>query len=303
MPLTLTSLSQVMALDYDDIIDVRAPAEWAEDHIPGAISLPVLDDAERAARRHDLQAGQPVPRAQARRGAGGAQRREAPAKARWPTSRAAGARWSIAGAAGSVRAPSPRSSARSAGGSRSWRAATRPTARWSSHALYDDPLPSRVIVLDGNTGTAKTELLALMAGQGVQVIDLEGLANHRGSLFGARAGGQPSQKAFEGRLALALARLDPARPVVVEAESSKIGTLSLPPRLWRAMVAAPRVAVAAPLDQRAAYLTRAYADLTADAAELAAVIDRLRPLHPAERDRRLAGAGRRRRLRSRSRMT
>jgi tRNA 2-selenouridine synthase len=115
------------------------------------------------------------------------------------------------------------------------------------------------------------------------VIDLEGMANHRGSLFGARAGGQPSQKAFEGRLALALARLDPARPVVVEAESSKIGNLSLPPRLWRGMVAAPRVAVAAPLEHRAAYLTRAYSDLTSDADELAAVIERLRPLHPAER--------------------
>ena len=58
----------------------------------------------------------------------------------------------------------------------------------------------------------------------VQVIDLEGLANHRGSLFGHRSGGQPSQKAFEGRLAAALAALDPVRPVVVEAESSrKIG--------------------------------------------------------------------------------
>ncbi len=66
-------------------------------------------------------------------------------------------------------------------------------------------------------------------------------------------------------------------------ESSKIGSLALPPRLWRAMVAAPRLAVAAPLEERAAYLTRAYADLTADPAELEAVINRLRPLHPAER--------------------
>jgi tRNA 2-selenouridine synthase len=44
----LTSLTQVAALGFDDIIDVRAPAEWAEDHIPGALNLPVLDDAERA---------------------------------------------------------------------------------------------------------------------------------------------------------------------------------------------------------------------------------------------------------------
>ncbi len=48
MALTLTSLQQIYDLDFDDIIDVRAPAEWAEDHIPGAINLPVLDDAERA---------------------------------------------------------------------------------------------------------------------------------------------------------------------------------------------------------------------------------------------------------------
>ena len=149
-------------------------------------------------------------------------------------------------------------------------------------ALYDAPVLSPVIVLDGNTGTAKTDLLALMAAGGVQVIDLEGLANHRGSLFGGRVGGQPSQKGFESRLAMALAALDPARPVVVEAESSKIGDCRMPPRLWRAMVAAPRLAISAPLAARAAYLARAYADLTADPVELALVINRLRPMQAAE---------------------
>jgi len=137
------------------------------------------------------------------------------------------------------------------------------------------------VVLAGNAGTAKTELLARLAARGVQVIDLEGLARHRGSLFGAMPGGQPSQKGFESALALALARLDPERPVVVEAESSKIGDLRLPPKLWRAMVAAPRVAVAAPVDARAAYLVRAYRDLLDDPARLAAVIDQLRPQHAA----------------------
>ena len=149
-------------------------------------------------------------------------------------------------------------------------------------ALYDTPVASPVVVLDGNTGTAKTEVLALLAARGVQVIDLEGLANHRGSLFGGRAGGQPSQKAFEGRLAQVLGALDPARVVVVEAESSKVGDRALPPHLWRAMCAAPRIRIAAPLEARAAYLARAYADLTSDAAELAAVIGRLRHLYAAE---------------------
>jgi tRNA 2-selenouridine synthase len=137
------------------------------------------------------------------------------------------------------------------------------------------------MVLDGNTGTAKTEVLALLAARGVQVVDLEGLANHRGSLFG-HMGEQPSQKAFEGRLALALARLDPSRPVVVEAESAKVGECRLPPKLWRAMVTAPRISIEAPRAARAKYLVRAYADLVADVARLDAVVASLAPAHPRE---------------------
>lgn len=293
MPLTLTSLTQVLDLGFDDIIDVRAPAEWAEDHIPGAISLPVLDDEERARVGTIYKQDSPF---RARKIGAALVARNAARHLEGPLAdKPGGWRPLVYCWRGGQRSGSFASILSQIG----WRVETvaggyKTYRTLVVRALYDDPLPSRVIVLDGNTGTAKTDLLALMAGQGVQVIDLEGLANHRGSLFGARAGGQPSQKAFEGRLAMALARLDPARPVVVEAESSKIGALALPPRLWRAMVAAPRIAVAAPLAERAAYLTRAYADLTADPAELAAVINRLRPLHPAERIDgwlALAGAG------------
>ena len=113
------------------------------------------------------------------------------------------------------------------------------------------------------------------------MLDLEGLANHRGALFGGM-GDQPSQKAFEGQLALALARLDPSRPVVVEAESTKVGECRLPPKLWRAMVDAPRIAIAAPRAARAEYLTRAYADLVADRERLDAIVASLRPLHAAD---------------------
>jgi tRNA 2-selenouridine synthase len=161
------------------------------------------------------------------------------------------------------------------GGYKTWRSLV-------VRALHDTPVPSPLIVLDGQTGTAKTALLARMAARGVQVIDLEGLANHRGSLFGGMPGGQPTQRGFEGRLAMALAALDPARPVVVEAESSKVGNLALPPMLWKAMLTAPRLAVTAPVPARAAYLTRAYADLVADADRLDTVVASLRPLHPAE---------------------
>ena len=147
--------------------------------------------------------------------------------------------------------------------------------------VYDTPVRAPVVVLDGNTGSAKTEILNLLPQFGVQVIDLEGLARHRGSLFGA-VGAQPSQKAFEGALAMALARLDPTRPVVVEAESSKIGNCRVPSELWKAMVAAPRVAIAAPRPARAEYLARAYADLTADPERLLQTVGLLQPLHPRE---------------------
>lgn len=81
---------------------------------------------------------------------------------------------------------------------------------------------------------------------------------------------------------MALAMLDPGRPLVVEAESSRIGNLSIPKQLWATMCAAPRVRIAAPLAARADYLSRAYADVTTDQARLSDVINRLRALHPAD---------------------
>ena len=157
------------------------------------------------------------------------------------------------------------------GGYRSWR-------RLVSGLLYEGALPHRLVVLDGNTGTAKTDILRAVARRGGQALDLEGLAAHRGSVLGAVAGGQPSQKAFETRLATAVAALDPARPVLVEAESSRIGERMVPPALWKAMRAAPRIAVAAEPEVRAAYLTRAYADLVCDPGELRARLETLAPI-------------------------
>ena len=108
------------------------------------------------------------------------------------------------------------------GGWRSWR-------RLVQTALYEAPFPAPVLVLDGNTGTAKTAILHKVAALGGQVLDLEGMARHRGSLFGLAPGDtQPAQKGFESALALAVARLDPTRAVLVEAESNRIGTIRVP---------------------------------------------------------------------------
>jgi tRNA 2-selenouridine synthase len=280
MAITLSSLTDLAKSGFDDIIDVRAPAEYAEDHLPGAISLPVLDDEERA--RVGTIYKQVSPFTARKVGAAlvaknAAKHLEGPLADRPGGWRPLVYCWRGGQRSGSFATILSQIGWRVetlVGGYKTWRGLV-------VREVYDTPVRAPVVVLDGNTGSAKTQVLNLLPGFGVQVIDLEGLARHRGSLFGA-LGPQPSQKAFEGALALALAGLDPARPVVVEAESSKIGNCRLPPEIWKAMVAAPRVAIAAPRSARAAYLARAYADLTADAARLAATVDLLRPLHPRE---------------------
>ena len=280
MAITLTSLADLAAHGFDDIIDVRAPAEFAEDHLPGAISLPVLSDEERA--RVGTIYKQVSPFTARKLGAALVARNAAAHLEGALADKPGGWRPLVYCWRGGQRSGSFATILSQIG----WRVETLVGGykAWRSlvvQAVYDTPVRPPVVVLDGNTGSAKTDILTFLPGLGVQVIDLEGLARHRGSLFG-NTGPQPSQKAFEGALAQALAGLDPARPVVVEAESSKIGNCRLPPEIWKAMVAAPRVAIAAPRAVRAAYLARAYGDLTADAGRLAATVDLLRPMHPGE---------------------
>ena len=282
MAVTLTSLADLAALGFDDIIDVRAPSEYAEDHLPGAINLPVLDDEERARVGTIYKQVSPFT---ARKIGAALVSRNAAKHVEGPLADKPGG-WrplvycwrggQRSGSFATILAQIGWRVETIAGGYKAWRALV-------VKALYDTPVASRVIVLDGNTGTAKTAILTRLQAQGLQVVDLEGLARHRGSLFGHMAGGQPSQKAFECALAMELSRLDPARPVVVEAESAKVGDLRLPPHLWAAMCRAPRVIVEAPLDQRARYLTRAYADIVEDRARLLTVIDLLKHAHPREK--------------------
>jgi tRNA 2-selenouridine synthase len=162
------------------------------------------------------------------------------------------------------------------GGYKTWRRAV-------VAALFDETAPLNLVLIDGQTGTAKTEILRHMVAIGIQTIDLEGLAAHKGSVFGADAArDQPSQKKFESHLFDQLRRLDVARPIAVEAESSKIGRLNVPKRLWLAMRAAPRIHVRASLAARAQYLPVAYADLIETIGGVAAAIEKLRPFHAKE---------------------
>lgn len=281
MDIRLTSLTDPALAGFDAVIDTRSPSEFAEDRLPGAINLPVLSDEERArvgtiyrqvSPFDARKLGAALVAANAARhiagplaGHGGGWR---PLVYCWRGGQRSGA---FAG----ILAQIGWRVGRIEGGYKAWRALV--VARLAA------PVAAPVVVLDGNTGSAKTEILHLLARRGHQVIDLEALANHRGSLFGAMPGGQPGQKLFEGRLALALEAIDPARPLLLEAESARIGDLNLPRGIWRAMIAAPRIRLEVPLAARARHIAAGYAGLDADPARLAAIIASLRPLHPAER--------------------
>lgn len=277
MARAFASVPDLLAHGCDDLIDVRSPAEFAEDHIPGAINLPVLSNEERAQVGTIYVQDSPF---RARKLGAALVVRNAAAHLEGPLVDRGGAWrplvycWRGGQRSGFFSTLLKEIGWRSEtieGGYRTWR-------RLVQRALYEEPLPHRLVLLDGLTGTGKTELLHRLDALGAQVLDLEGLARHRGSLLGAVPGGQPGQKAFETALATHLAALDPARPVLAEAESSKIGDLSLPPSVWAAMQAAPRIEVTAPPEARARYLARAYADLFADRDRLEPLLRQLIPL-------------------------
>jgi tRNA 2-selenouridine synthase len=281
MALTFETLPALLAHGFDSLIDVRSPAEFAEDHIPGAVSLPALSNEERAVVGTIYTRESPF---KARKIGAALVARNAAAHIEGPLAdRDGGWRPLVycwrggqrSGSFASILAQIGWRTDTIAGGYRSFR-------RLVVALLHEAALPHRLVLIDGNTGTAKTELLARLAARGVQVIDLEGLARHRGWLFGPVEAPQPAQKGFETALATALLAADPARPLVVEAESSKIGNLLVPPSFWSLMCAAPRIRIDAPLAARAAYLTRAYADITADADRLAATLGKLKPFVSAE---------------------
>lgn len=274
-PETVQSANAATRARFDLVIDVRSPSEFTLDHVPGAVNLPVLNDAERAE-------------------VGAIYVQESRFKARQVG--AAYVARNVAHHLETALADRPGSFRPLLycwrGGMRSnamalilsqvgWRTAVlaggyRTYRREIMAQLYDAEPRFRAVVLDGPTGTGKTEVLQRLAARGVQVIDLEGLAEHRGSLLGRLPGqAQPPQKLFESRLAAQLDALDPARPVVIEAESSKVGEIVVPPLVWRAMAEAPQIELSAPDAVRARYLADAYRHLAADPAELAGLLERL----------------------------
>ncbi len=265
--------------EHRDRIDVRSPAEFAEDHIPGAINAPVLDNAERA-EVGTLHA-QVSAFAAKQRGASLVARNIA----RIVETQCAGKPkdWSPvvycwrggkrSGALAHVLAEIGWRAVQLEGGYQTYR-------RHVVAALAAVPARFRYIVVCGLTGSGKSRLLLALQEAGAQVLDLEQLAQHRGSLLGdLPEAPQPAQKWFDSQVLAALEGFDPARPVFIESESRKIGTLQVPVALLDAMRAAACVRVDTPQALRVALLKEEYTHFLADPDALGDKLRHLAPLH------------------------
>jgi tRNA 2-selenouridine synthase len=264
---------------FDEVIDVRSEAEFAEDHVPGAINCPVLDNDERARvgtiykQRSPFEArkiGAALASANIARHMN-AHFLERPREWRplvycWRGGERSGAFAHVLSRVGWE-------VGRLDGGYRNYRRAVIADLERLPH-----PLKLRVIC--GMTGTGKSRLLRALHDAGAQVLDLEALAAHRGSVLGDLPGEpQPTQKMFESRVWKVLGSFAPARPVYVEAESRRIGSLRVPKALVDRMWAAECIVLESPVAARLELLKEEYAHFFARVDELNAKLDCLAPLH------------------------
>ena len=263
---------------YPDRIDVRSPAEFAADHVPMATNHPVLDDAERA-RIGTLYMASPF--AARKRGAALVARNIA---AMLETAFAEqGREWRplVYCWRGGQRSRALTEVLNEIG----WRAVQleggyRTYRRHVVAELARLPARLRFVVICGLTGSGKSRLLAALARSGAQTLDLEGIARHRGSLLGDVPGDpQPSQKWFESQLFDALGRLDDSRPVFVESESRRIGSVQMPDALLLQMRIGRALTLVTPLEQRVALLKEEYAHFLSAPASLGACLEPLVELH------------------------
>ena len=264
---------------FDEVIDVRSPAEFAEDHVPGAANHPVLDDRERAEIGTIYK--QVSPFESKKRGAALVSRNIARHLEESFATRDKGWRPLVYCWRGGKRSGAMTHVLREVG----WQAAQldggyRAYRREVVAQLGELPRQFRCVVLCGETGSAKSRLLEAASAAGAQVLDLERIAAHRGSVLGNLPDEpQPSQKMFETRLWDRLRKLDPAAPVLVEAESKKIGQLQVPDALLETMRAGRCVRVEAPIAARVKFLVAEYRHFLADPARLKVQLDCLVGLH------------------------
>jgi tRNA 2-selenouridine synthase len=262
------SYEDALRLENPIFIDVRAPVEYGEDHIPEAINIPLFDDAERA----DI---------------GTIYRNRGKYDAVVKGSAYAGAK--IDGIVNEIRGllekgnviihcfrGGMRSEAlvsllasldlpvyKLAGGYKSYR-------KFIAESFNQLIISPSIFVLHGLTGTGKTQILHNIKNS----IDLEGMAGHRSSVFGGIGLVQKTQKMFESRLIHRIDELKGENYAVIEGESRKIGDLHLPPSVFAAMTGSPGILITAPIERRVQILLDEYM-ISAGADEIPSIVDSL----------------------------
>lgn len=236
------------------IFDVRSPGEYVQGHIPGAVSLPLFDNTERAevgtiykqtGKREAIELGLRIVGPKLADFVGAARLHGADSGAKvfcWRGGmRSASMAWLLRTAGMSTVTLS--------GGYKSFR-------RW---VLSQFAEPRKFLVLGGLTGSGKTSILHVLRDIGEQVLDLEALACHRGSCYGSIGmPTQPSNEHFENLTAMKLRELDPEKPIWIEDESRTIGKCCIPNELFRQMRSAPLTIIERSFQERVDILLRNY---------------------------------------------
>jgi tRNA 2-selenouridine synthase len=243
------------------LLDVRTPAEFAIGHIPGAYNLPLFSNEERVV-------------------VGTLYKQQSPDKAFLKGLEYAGARMPdyvkearLLAPRGKIVVHCWRGGQRS--GSLSWLLAFAgmdvqvlqggyKAYRQYIHRQFGER-PLRMLVLGGPTGSAKTKILHELAALGEQVIDLEKLAQHKGSAFGALGEeAQPTVEQFENELYASFANINPQRRVWIENESRGIGKVFMPQGFWEQFRQSPLIDLVMPFEQRVAFLVETYASFAVE---------------------------------------
>jgi tRNA 2-selenouridine synthase len=250
-------IEQVFELEAGRVLlDVRSPSEYAHGHIPGAQSLPLFSDEERAeigtlykqagpeqALLKGLERVGPKMRSLVETARQIAPSGKVALHCWRGGQRSSSVGWLLAMAGLQVQVV--------AGGYKAYR----------NYILSQfAERPARLLIIGGPTGAGKTEVLHALREQGEQIIDLEGLAHHKGSAFGALGEvPQPTVEQFENDLFEAFRHMDPQRAIWLENESRAIGRVYIPDPFWRRMLAAPLFQLEVPFEQRLARLVKVYA--------------------------------------------
>lgn len=279
MPLSPIYTQQPWTKTYSEIIDVRPPSEYAEDRIPGAINLPVLDDAERAEVGIIYKQINPF---NARKiGAALVAKNISQHLQQHFINKDKDYRPLIYCWRGGQRSNSMAAVLTQIG----WRV-TVLEGGYKTYRTYVrqqlEQLPTQFTykILCGFTGSGKTLILRRLQQRGIQVLDLEAIANHRGSLLGeewqVQPTPQPSQKYFESLLVQQLQKFSCDRVVWVESESNKIGQIYLPLPLWQQMKQSQCIEIQLPIDSRAAFLLKEYLYLKTHSGFLKTKLEKLK---------------------------